>query len=377
MNQEEKIMREVFKLASNGIGYVEPNPLVGAIIIKNGQIISTGYHRYFGGPHAEIEAINKAPSHKLRKSALFVNLEPCCHSNKKTPPCLQKILTTKFKEIYISNIDPNPKVHGKSIKILKEKGYKVKTGILEKEGKFLNRAFFKSIKEKMPYIVLKSAITYDNKIGILNKKITISSPDALYYAKQSRDEFNAILIGANTLTIDNPFLLSLYRKLDIPKTFYRIVITTNTEQILFGKKIVRTANEMNPIILARIGTNINVMRSAVWSMIGGHWTDKQLSKKINNVKTIKVQDIHTLLTTLYLEYIIGKLLVEGGGETFRSFYHSDYFDEIHLYLSNKIIPDKNALYLIEKNKPYEEFTKNMILYEIKEFSNTKLLKFIR
>lgn len=376
-NTPERIMKVVFDLAINGTGYVEPNPVVGAIITKNGSILSTGYHRYFGGPHAEIDAISKVLATRLKGAHLYINLEPCCHHDKKTPPCLDKILTLKFKEIYIANIDPNPAVKGKTIKILKDKGYKVNVGILEEEGRFLNRAFYKSIREKIPYVVLKAAITYDNKIGILNRRVTISSTDAITYAKQSRDEFNAVLIGARTLSIDNPALLPLSKKLDVPKTFYRIIISTRNPTILLHKKIINTVDEFHPLIFAQIGNHINIMVNEVWEPVGLQITNKFLSDKINYIKIIKVKNLYQLLKVLYSRYNIGKLLVEGGGATFRSFYYAGLFDEIHLYISNKKLPDKNALYLTEKPQSCEEFTEGMKLYETKRFTHTTLLKFYK
>ncbi|MFN7182438.1 MAG: bifunctional diaminohydroxyphosphoribosylaminopyrimidine deaminase/5-amino-6-(5-phosphoribosylamino)uracil reductase RibD [Planctomycetota bacterium] len=359
---EEKLMRYVFNMAIIGEGYVEPNPLVGALIVKNGMLLSIGYHRYFGGPHAEIEAINKVPKEKLKNSELYINLEPCCHRDKKTLPCLDTIINIKFKGIYISNRDPNPKVSGRAIQVLKEKGYKVRVGILEEEGKFLNRAFFKSIVEKIPYIVLKIAVTKDGKIGLKNKRVAISSKDAMEYAKEERDKFNAILVGANTINIDNPILLPAVRKLDIFKTFYRIIISTRSIKLLLNKKILKTIGDNQPLIFATTTDDVK---------LAAHHHPKELTILTYNQQSIPLKD---LLKALYSNFYIGKLLVEGGAKTFRQFFDAQLFDELHLYKSDKTLNDKNTIKLFENDFDYR--FSHLKLYETKRFSNTLLLKYM-
>ncbi|MFN7182108.1 MAG: bifunctional diaminohydroxyphosphoribosylaminopyrimidine deaminase/5-amino-6-(5-phosphoribosylamino)uracil reductase RibD, partial [Planctomycetota bacterium] len=349
---EEKLMRFVFTLAKNGEGYVEPNPLAGAIIVKNGQILSVGYHRYFGGPHAEIEAINKVEKQSLTNSILYINLEPCCHTDKKTPPCLKTILEIKFNCIYISNPDPNPQVSGKSIDILQNKGHKVKVGILDKEGKWLNRAFFKSITSHIPYIVLKMAITQNGEIGLRNKKILISSQEAIDYSKEERDKFNGILIGYNTLKIDNPLLLPSVKKSGIPKIFYRIILSTKPLVSLPNKKIFTTISEKYPVILI---------------------TPESRKKEFKNIHPhslilLNYEEPLSLLKILYKKFNIGKLLVEGGAKTFRYFFDSELFDEIYLYKSKKIVNNKNSIKLFDTD--FEEKFSHLHIYEEKEFSNT-------
>lgn len=142
-NQKKYIIR-CFELAAKGKGQVEPNPLVGAVLVKSGKIIGEGYHMKFGEAHAEVNAINNSVEN-VAGATLYCNLEPCCHTNKKTPPCAPFIIENGISEVIISNIDPNPEVAGKGVELLKKAGIKVVVGILEKEGKSLNSDFFDRI----------------------------------------------------------------------------------------------------------------------------------------------------------------------------------------------------------------------------------------
>ena len=138
----EKYIRWCFELALKGEGNVFPNPLVGAVIVKEGKVISEGYHKKIGEDHAEADAIKNA-GQDLSGTTLYCNLEPCCHINKQTPPCVPLIIKSGIKTVVISNIDPNPFVSGKGIEELKEAGIKVETGVLMEEGKVLNQKYFK------------------------------------------------------------------------------------------------------------------------------------------------------------------------------------------------------------------------------------------
>ena len=142
MSEHDKYIRRCFELAELGRGNVEPNPVVGAVIVKDGKVISEGWHQVFGGAHAEVEAFNNA-SESVEGATLYCNLEPCCHTDKKTPPCTPLVIKKGILEVIISNIDPNPKVSGQGTEQLRKAGIKVVQGILEDEGKELNKEFFK------------------------------------------------------------------------------------------------------------------------------------------------------------------------------------------------------------------------------------------
>ena len=201
-----KWMKRAIHLASLGDGKTSPNPMVGAVILdKNGNIISEGFHLKAGMPHAEAMAFNN-----LKKDAtggsMYVNLEPCCHQGK-TPPCVDKIISSGLKKIYVSIKDPDKRVSGKGIKLLKEAGIQVHLGLCKKESLELNKAFvFRNITDKT-YGVLKWAMSIDGRIGLKNGKSKwITNEESRSLVHSFRAEFDAIIIGGNTLRKDNPIL---------------------------------------------------------------------------------------------------------------------------------------------------------------------------
>ncbi|OGU57784.1 MAG: riboflavin biosynthesis protein RibD [Ignavibacteria bacterium RBG_13_36_8] len=148
MKSDKHYIKRCFELAAKGKGKVEPNPLVGAVVVKGNKIIGEGWHEKFGGPHAEVITFSNT-TEDVARSTLYCNLEPCCHTDKKTPPCVPLIISKKISRVVISNIDPNPEVSGKGIEILKNAGIEVITGILKNEGKRLNKEYFERIFPKL------------------------------------------------------------------------------------------------------------------------------------------------------------------------------------------------------------------------------------
>ncbi|MEW6062064.1 MAG: bifunctional diaminohydroxyphosphoribosylaminopyrimidine deaminase/5-amino-6-(5-phosphoribosylamino)uracil reductase RibD, partial [Bacteroidota bacterium] len=201
-------MRRCFALAAKGKGYTSPNPLVGAVIVKDGKKIGEGYHRKYGEHHAEINAINDALSHKFSPNGatLYVNLEPCFHYGK-TPPCVDAIIQHQFSRVVVATIDPNPRVNGKSIAKLKKIGIQCTTGVLKEEAVLLNEKFFKFIKTKLPFVALKAAQTADGFIAKNNGSSKwITCKQSRRYVHRLRSEYDAVVVGANTVVADNPFL---------------------------------------------------------------------------------------------------------------------------------------------------------------------------
>jgi len=204
---DELFVRRTFDLALQGRGKVSPNPLVGCVIEKNGKIIGEGFHQQFGGPHAEVNAINSVPNkEELNGATLYVNLEPCSHYGK-TPPCANLIIQYPFKKVVICNLDSNPLVAGKGIKIISDAGIHVDQGILENEGRKLNVRFFTFMEKKRPYIILKWAETED---GFIARKDYSSKWISNVYSRKLvhkwRSEEDAVMIGTNTALCDNPKL---------------------------------------------------------------------------------------------------------------------------------------------------------------------------
>lgn len=199
-------IKRCFDLARLGTGNVSPNPLVGAVIVKDGKVIAEGYHKASGLAHAELDAIQKANC-DLQGATIYCNLEPCCHTNKRTPPCAQRIIKEGFSKVVISNLDPNPEVAGAAVKLLREAGIEVVTDILHDQGAQLNEIFFHHIVNQRPFVHLKMAQTLDGKLAsktMDSKWITSESSRKNVHAE--RDHYDAIMVGANTLRQDNPTL---------------------------------------------------------------------------------------------------------------------------------------------------------------------------
>ena len=211
MNTDEHYIRRCIELARNGLGNVQPNPMVGAVIVCDGQIIGEGYHQRYGEPHAEVNAINSVTDKELlRKSTIYVSLEPCSHYGK-TPPCADKLIEMGFPRVVIGSNDPNEKVNGKGIAKLKAAGIDVTVGILKDECDELNKRFFTYHLKRRPYIILKWAQTADGYMDIDR----IANPDGKYWITNDkvkvlthrwRSEEQAILIGYNTYVNDHPQL---------------------------------------------------------------------------------------------------------------------------------------------------------------------------
>ena len=203
LNQDEKYMKECFKLAKKGLGKVSPNPMVGCVVLdKNGNMVSKGYHHKYGENHAERDALLKLKKNEAKGGTLYVNLEPCSHFGK-TPPCVDLIIEYGISRVVIGMKDVNPKIDG--ITKLKKAGIEVTTGVLEDEAKFLNRVFIKNMTEKMPYVVLKTATTLDGKIATRtgdSKWITSEKARAEVY--KIRKTFDCIMTSSNTVIADNP-----------------------------------------------------------------------------------------------------------------------------------------------------------------------------
>ncbi len=202
---DEYYMKQAIALAQKGRGYVSPNPMVGAVIVKNGRIIGRGYHQRFGGNHAEINALKNA-AEDVDDSTLYVTLEPCCHEGK-TPPCIDSIIEHKIARVVIGTIDSNPLVSCKGINCLQSCGIDVKIGVLENNCRQLNEIFFHYMETGLPFVTMKYAQTLDGRIATATGKSQwISSEASLKFTHQLRAAHDAILVGAGTVIKDNPEL---------------------------------------------------------------------------------------------------------------------------------------------------------------------------
>ncbi len=223
----EAAMTRVFELARQGQGLVSPNPLVGAVILKGGRIIAEGFHAYYGGPHAEVAAF-QALREDCAGATLVVNLEPCCHTKKQTPPCVPQIIERKIARVVIANRDPNPQVNGEGIAQLRAQGVEVIEDVMAEEGEALNEAFFHFMRTGRPFVTLKSAASLDGKTALLSGESQwITGEAARLDAHLGRLRHDAIVIGGETLRKDNPALTVRLPDREVTRQPWRIVVSAS------------------------------------------------------------------------------------------------------------------------------------------------------
>ncbi len=240
---DEKYMNLALTLAKKGIGYVNPNPLVGAIIVKEGKIIGQGWHEKYGGWHAERNALNSCRD-SPDGASMYVSLEPCCHHGK-TPPCTDAIIQSGIKKVVIGCLDPNYLVSGKGVTILRNAGIEVVTGVLKDQSTELNEVFFHYIQTKTPYVVMKYAMTIDGKIATVNGSSKwITGISAREHVHRSRNRYASIMVGVGTVISDNP---SLTCRIDGGRNPIRIICDTNLITPLEATMIA-TAKETRTIL---------------------------------------------------------------------------------------------------------------------------------
>ncbi|KPJ98042.1 MAG: hypothetical protein AMK71_12075 [Nitrospira bacterium SG8_35_4] len=228
-------MKKALALAARAKGRTSPNPMVGAVVVKGREIIGAGYHKKAGTPHAEILALKQA-GQNARNATLYINLEPCCHTEKKTPPCTKEIIRSKVKKVVVAMTDPNPRVAGNGISELRAAGIQTQVGILEPEAKRLNEAFTKYISTKKPFVTLKMAQSLDGRIATARGESKwITGPEARALVHRLRNEVDAVLVGIGTVKKDNP---SLDCRAKGGRNPYRIILDS-TLQIPLNSKVLK------------------------------------------------------------------------------------------------------------------------------------------
>jgi len=313
MATEEKYMHRCLELAALGLGDVAPNPMVGCVVVHDGKIIGEGYHRKYGGPHAEVNAIQSVKNKDLlTQSTLYVSLEPCAHYGK-TPPCSDLIIANNIPEVIVGTIDPYAKVAGKGIEKMRKAGIDVKVGMLEDECRELNRRFFTFHEKKRPYIILKWAQTVDGFIDYEqkdeNRPTWITNELSKRMVHKQRSEESAVLIGTNTAEKDNPLLTVREWQGNQP---YRMVLD-------------RTGR-LNPELHLFDGTAPTVVFTDLNTAV--------LPKQELLTSYVKIDFANHPLEQI-MEYLhkneIQSLIVEGGSRLLTSFISSGLWDEAHIY----------------------------------------------
>ena len=314
------------RLSLKAKGKTLPNPMVGAVVVKNGRIIARGYHKKAGLPHAEIIALDEA-GQAAKGAILYLTLEPCVHFGR-TPPCINKIIQSGIKEVVVGMIDPNPLTNGKGIQILKEHKIKVRVGILENRIRKINEVFIKYITKKMPYITVKVGQSLDGKIATrAGDSKWITSDASRNYAHKIRKNYDAIMVGVNTVLRDNPKLYALSSGGKIPKIIVDSQLSTSHVANIFlnnSKVFIATIAERpgqeteNRKILAQKATILEIKEKE------GQVNLRDMMKKLARLE-------------------IANILVEGGGTLIGSLFDEGLVDKVLFFISPKIIGGRDAI----------------------------------
>lgn len=323
---DEKMMKLALQLAESAEAQTSPNPLVGAVCVKNGRIIGTGAHLQAGTPHAEVHALKMAGT-EASGADLYVTLEPCAHHGK-TPPCTGLIIASGIRRVVIAATDPNQAVNGKGIEHLKNAGIEVITGILQEEAEYLNRAFFHFIQYGKPYVTLKAATTLDGRLASASGDSKwISSQTSRTDVHFLRHTHDAILVGVETVLHDNPFLTTR-----LPHG------GKNPIRIILDRQL-RTPEAANVIADGAAETIIFTLDSA------------KMNAKLTAYSNVSIERISE--TEPFLEVVLKRLakrgimtlFVEGGSRIHTSFIDEQLADELYLYVTPKLIGNGASLFM--------------------------------
>lgn len=316
-NNDKKFMQQAIKLALRGEGWTLPNPMVGAVIVKNGKIIGEGYHHKVGLPHAEVEAMNTAKAASLKGATLYVNLEPCCHFGR-TPPCTDLIIKSGIFRVVCSTLDPNPKLKGNGIKQLRKEGIQISVGALDDVARKLNEAFFTFHKKKRPFVAVKFAASLDGKIATsTGDSKWITGAKARDYARKLRGVYQAICVGATTIVRDNPHLGTRSNVLRDPlrvifdpylRTSPNSQVYRDDNTLIFCSK---SSNPSKKVVFER-------KRIQVVSISGNPYP------------------LDEIIRYLY-KHEVASVLVEGGATTIGNFFDSKLVDKVFAFHAPLII----------------------------------------
>jgi len=322
----EKYMRLALKLSLKAKGKTSPNPIVGAVVVKNSRVIATGYHKRSGGAHAEAIALDNAGKN-ARGATLYVTLEPCTHYGK-TPPCVDKIIKSGIKEVVVGIIDPNPLNNGKGLGILKQHKIKVSTGILEDEIRSVNEVFIKYITKRMPFITVKIAQSLDGKIASrTGDSKWITSDKSRSFAHRMRAGYDAIMVGINTVLRDNPRLDPWFFKKPMVKIIVDSQLSIPQDAFVF--------TENSKVILATLA-----------SLPGQETQNRKLLEKKASILEVREKVGQVNLKDLFKKLAameITNILVEGGGTLIGSLFDEGLVDKVMFFISPKIIGGKDSI----------------------------------
>lgn len=325
---DQYYMQIALNLASQALGRTSPNPVVGAVIVKDGEVVGEGYHQKAGTPHAEIHALKQAGD-KANGATVYVTLEPCSHFGR-TPPCADALVKAGVKRVVIATLDPNPQVAGQGQQKLLEAGIIVDTGILEKEARQLNEAFFKYIRTGNPFVSLKTAMTLDGKIAAVSGDSKwITAAEARHHVHQLRDTYDAIMVGIGTVLHDDPLLNTRLDREDVHHPV-RVIIDTYLDLPL-DSQIAKSSHELRSLVFCSGQADL----------------DREKRLQAAGCEVIRLPEQEGLLPLEnVLQHLGGEgimsLLVEGGGEINAFLLENRLADKVYWFIAPKIIGGRNA-----------------------------------
>jgi diaminohydroxyphosphoribosylaminopyrimidine deaminase/5-amino-6-(5-phosphoribosylamino)uracil reductase len=334
-------MQKVLSLAARAKGRTSPNPMVGAVVVKGGEIIGASYHKKAGTPHAEILALKEA-GQNAKNATLYVNLEPCCHTEKKTPPCTKEIIRSKVKKVVVAMTDPNPKVAGNGISELQGAGILTQVGIMEPEAKRLNEAFTKFISTKKPFVILKMAQSLDGRIATARGESQwITGPEARAHVHRLRNEVDAVLVGIGTVKKDNPSLDCRARGGRNP---FRILLDS-TLQVPLNAKVLKHADGKTIIATTERAPQKKIERlrrqGHTVLIMGGNGPVKKLRSGRSNPGTQRV-NLKRLMKELG-KMEITAVMIEGGSSVAAAALSEKIVDKAVFFIAPTIIGGIDAV----------------------------------
>ena len=348
MLTDEEYMREALRVARYAEGRTSPNPLVGAVIVKDGRIVAVGWHRKAGSPHAEVHALNMA-GELARGATLYVTLEPCSHYGK-VPPCALAVIEAGISRVVMAMIDPNPKVAGKGKKMLEEAGIEVVCGVMQEEAEKLNRPFLKWVTQRTPWVTMKMAMTIDGKIATKSGKSQwITNEKSRQIVHELRDKSDAILVGIGTVLADNPSLTSRLPG-GMGHNPLRVIVDSQARTPLTANVI---TDGLAPTLLAVTGTAPPERVAAL----------KKAGAEVVVVNDGEQVDVKKLMSILG-ERNNTSLLVEGGGTVNYAFLQAGLVDELSAFIAPKLFGGKDALTSVEGNG-VDEVADAFALFDVK------------
>jgi diaminohydroxyphosphoribosylaminopyrimidine deaminase/5-amino-6-(5-phosphoribosylamino)uracil reductase len=352
---DEIFMKKALTLAARGKGRTSPNPMVGAVIVKSGKIIASDYHKKAGDPHAEVLVL-KTAGKRAKGATLYVSLEPCCHIDKKTPPCTRAIIRSGIKKVVAAMIDPNPKVSGMGLKELRKAGIETVSGIMEKEALKLNEAFIKLITAKEPFVILKIAQSLDGKIATAKGESRwITGEKARKYVHRLRNEVDAILVGIGTVKKDNP---SLDCRIKDGRNPYRIIVDSSLDISLNAKVLKHHDNKMIIATISPPSPSFSrggfKTRPYKRELMSYQKKIEQLQNMGAHVLTLKDKngkvDLKSLMKKL-AKLEIASVMIEGGSSINASALSSKIVDKVMLFIAPIIIGGTDAISSIGGKSP--------------------------